>query len=155
MADDPTEDDTLVSQAPAGFDPLPVRSAFPNLVGNFYVARKDGPQRIGIRIAQRHCNLDGVAHGGFLLAVADLALSWGRADAADPPRVTLSIAADFIAPARAGEWLEAEVKVLRRGRTQAFVEGRLTVGERLVLRASGVFRPLDGGDPPACAQPKT
>lgn len=133
MPDDPT--------IPAGFVPVAPKSGFINHVGRFFETWRDGRRVVATRIEPHHLNSGGVAHGGFLLTLADFALSWGSHEAGDlPPRTTLSLNMDFAAPARAGAWLEAEVEVLRAGSSIAFVNCVLTADGRRIARASGVFR---------------
>jgi hypothetical protein len=85
------------------------------------------------------------------LTIADATLTWGRATDDDLPRVTLSVTAEMLATATAGEWLEVDVEVLRQGRSIAFANAFLRVGNRRIMRASGVFRPVQPSPPAATA----
>jgi acyl-coenzyme A thioesterase PaaI-like protein len=64
--------------------------------------------------------------------------------------VTVSLTTDFADVARAGDWLEAHVDIQKVGSRMAFANCYLWVGERRILRASGVFalvppaRPQEG-----------
>jgi acyl-coenzyme A thioesterase PaaI-like protein len=40
---------------------------------------------IGVRIAEKHCNSGGTAHGGFLVTLADIALGYTAAASGDLP----------------------------------------------------------------------
>ena len=53
--------------------------------------------------------------------------------------VTVSLTCDFTGTARIGDWLEIRAQPVRVGRTLAFGEARVTVGDRLIARASAVF----------------
>jgi len=138
-----------LNNIPDGFELVPLASAFPNMVAPIYARRTPGGRVFGVRIEPRHCNSDGTVHGGFLLTIADATLTWGRADAQDLPRVTLSLTAEMLATAAAGDWLEIDVEVLRQGRSIAFANAFLRVGTRRVMRASGVFRPVPPSTPAA------
>jgi acyl-coenzyme A thioesterase PaaI-like protein len=131
-----------LSNIPHGFELVPIASAFVNRVAPIYARLTPGGRVFGVRVEQRHCNSDGTAHGGFLLSMADAALTWGRTDAEDLPRVTLSLTAEMLAPAVAGDWLEIDVEVLRQGRSIAFANAFLRIGTKRIMRASGVFRPV-------------
>ena len=141
-----------MSNIPDGFELVPIASAFTNLVAPIYARRTPGGRVFGVRVEQRHCNSDGTAHGGFLLSMADAALTWGRADAQDLPRVTLSLTAEMLATAAAGDWLEIDIEVLRQGRSIAFANAFLRVGTKRVMRASGVFRPVQPSPQPTPSQ---
>ena len=130
-----------MSEIPDGFTPLAVRSQFPNLLGQFHEKRMPEGRVIGIRAEERHCNAGGVVHGGFLLALADFALSWGSYDPGDtPPRMTLGINAEFAGVARNGDWLEARIDIQKSGSSLVFANCFIWVGAERVLRAGGVFR---------------
>ena len=53
--------------------------------------------------------------------------------------VTINLSLDYLAAAKVGEWLEAHVTPRRMGRQLAFGDCVLRVGEREVLRATGIF----------------
>jgi len=53
--------------------------------------------------------------------------------------VTVNLSLDYLAAARVGEWLEAHVTPRRLGKQLAFGDCVLRVGEREVLRATGIF----------------
>ncbi|HMW23620.1 MAG TPA: PaaI family thioesterase [Burkholderiaceae bacterium] len=108
----------------------------------------DGTLTLGLRLQARHGNILGIPHGGMLLTFADSAIgvNLGRAQRRrDPKRaiVTTSLSSDFLGAARIGDWLEARVTVRKSGRTLAFGECLLAVGDRPILRASAVFSVID------------
>jgi uncharacterized protein (TIGR00369 family) len=88
----------------------------------------------------RHCNGLGLVHGGMISAFLDglLAGAVGRATRATPVTIHLSI--DFLAMGRAGDWLVGKAQMTHATREVAFAEGHLAVGERVLARATGVFR---------------
>ena len=126
---------------PAGWAPLPRGSPFVQLVGPLHGKEAGGNLAIGLRVEQKHLNTQGVAHGGMLVALADTALGMVLYRAEDPPRpmVTVSLSVDFTSAARLGDWVEAHVRIEKEGKRLAFASCRVTVEDRLVLRASGVF----------------
>jgi uncharacterized protein (TIGR00369 family) len=85
--------------------------------------------RMTIAFHARHdfCNLMGSVQGGMLTAMLDLAMAFAAlCTLEDGYRVpSLEVKTTFIAPARAGE-ITGEGMLVRKGRTIAFMEGRLT-----------------------------
>jgi len=131
-----------MSDPPPPYKLLAFKSAFAKHLGDFYERQSPTGRSVAIRVQPQHCNSQGVAHGGFLLALADLALSYGTYEAGDaPPRITMSLTTDFAGVAREGEWVEAHVDVQKAGRRVIFANCFICVGDRRIVRASGVFMP--------------
>lgn len=126
---------------PDGFRPLHGIAAFLDTIGPLYVKSVGKSRVIAVRVAAKHLNMRGIAHGGMLVTLADSALGINLSYRDDPPRpmVTVSLASDFLEPAKEGEWLEAHVQIQRMGAHLAFASCNLDVGAKTVLRASGVF----------------
>jgi uncharacterized protein (TIGR00369 family) len=137
-----------VQPVPAGFEPVLRGSAFVQLIGPvFHKRTDDGRHIVGMHIEQRHTNIKGMAHGGLLVTLADSALGMAIAlETADQkPMVTVNLSTDFVEAAYPGDWVEAHVDLQRIGGRLAFAKCYLKVGEKRILRASGVFaaaRPL-------------
>ena len=127
---------------PPGFKALQRGSSpFLSSLGPLYAKSEGSSVVIGLRIEQKHLNTRGVAHGGMLVTVADSALGIVIAMSRSPPQpmVTVNLTADFADVARAGDWVEARVDVQKMGRRLAFASCHLWVGEKRILRASGIF----------------
>ena len=101
----------------------------------------DGKLVLGIRIDDRHTNTRGIVHGGMLVTLADSALGIVLYNSRTPPQpiVTVNLSTDFIESAYPGDWVEAHVDILRIGKRLAYANCYLQVGDRRILRASGVF----------------
>jgi uncharacterized protein (TIGR00369 family) len=131
-----------VTDVPEGFKALRRGSSpFLSSLGPLY-ARKDGESLvIGLRIEEKHLNTRGVAHGGMLVTLADSALGIVIASLRAPPQpmVTVNLTADFADAAKEGDWVEARVDVQKLGKRLAFANCHLWVGEKRILRASGIF----------------
>jgi uncharacterized protein (TIGR00369 family) len=126
---------------PQGFEPLNRGGPFLSQFGPLYL-KKDGERYIvGLRIEDRHTNIRGIAHGGMLLTLADSALGIVLSSSRTPPQpmVTVNLSTDFVESANPGDWVEAHVDIQRVGSRLAFANCYLMVGERRILRASGVF----------------
>ena len=64
------------SDIPEGFVPLFRTSPFLDTLGPFFYRRTESSFVIGLRIANKHANARGSAHGGLLLTLADIALGY-------------------------------------------------------------------------------
>jgi len=127
---------------PQGFKALQRGSSrFLSMLGPLYAKDEGNGVVIGLRIDERHLNTRGVAHGGMLVTLADSALGIVIAMSRTPahPMATVNLTADFADVARAGDWVEARVDVQKMGKRLAFANCHLWVGERRILRASGIF----------------
>jgi acyl-coenzyme A thioesterase PaaI-like protein len=127
---------------PPGFEPLFRTSPFLETVGPLF-CRKN-PERglvIGLRVAEKHANARGIAHGGLLLTLADIALGYRTAFAQEPPAglITASLTADFAGSAKLGDWVEAHVDIQKVGGRLAFANAFLMVDGERIVRASAVF----------------
>lgn len=127
---------------PPGFKALQRGSSpFLSSLGPLYAKSDGSGVVIGLRIEEKHLNTRGVAHGGMLVTLADSALGIVIAMSRTPPQpmVTVNLSADFADVARSGDWVEARVEVQKMGRRLAFASCHLWVGERRILRSSGIF----------------
>jgi acyl-coenzyme A thioesterase 13 len=126
---------------PLGFEAYAEPSSFLDRIGPFLQKRTAAGVVFGVRIAEHHCNRRGMAHGGLVVALADIALGKTGEWFSQPPvsLLTASLTVDFYGAARRGDWLEAEADVARVGRQVAFANCYLRVGGKIIARASGVF----------------
>jgi uncharacterized protein (TIGR00369 family) len=134
-------------EVPEGFGPLSRTSPRLELLGPFYARGEGGDLVLGLRVAQKHTNARGFAHGGVLLTLADVALGYAAESSVDPPArlITASVSADFAGSVKFDDWVEARVDVQRVGKRMAFPNAYLHVGERRVVRASAVFVRVEKG----------
>ena len=130
-----------MTEVPLGFQPLFRTSPFLDLLGPFYFQEEGGGLVIGLRIAPKHANARGLAHGGLLLTLADIALGYSTAHSETPPLslTTAHLATDFAGSAKIGDWVEAHVDIQRIGSRLVFANSYLSVGSERIVRASGVF----------------
>ena len=134
-----------MSAIPEGFEPVQriQPHSFGGLVGPFYAKREDGELSLGLRLEERHLNSRGTCHGGLIATLADIALGYACAAAAPEGSrnfVTIDLSVEYLAAARAGDWLHSEVKVLNAGTRTASATGFLCVGDTQVARISANFR---------------
>jgi uncharacterized protein (TIGR00369 family) len=133
-------DDQAGGGPPAGFVLQAGRGAFTTHNGPYFHRPSDEGAQQAFHALGRHCNGVGLIHGGMLSAFLDglLAAAAGRATGSTPVTVHLSV--DFLDMGRAGDWVVGEARVTRATRDLAFVEGRASVGDRDLARATGVFK---------------
>jgi len=131
---------------PEGFELMDRGSPFLAMIGPVYCKRmEDGNFIFGLRVGPQHANVKGMAHGGMLMTLADSALGIAITIANDEkPMVTVNLSTDFVESAHPGDWVEAHVDIQRVGARLAFANCYLKVGERRILRASGVFAASSG-----------
>lgn len=110
-----------------------------------FLAPVDDPAdpRIVTLALPHHCNRSGVVHGGFLMTMADVVLSWEAVRGMENERaVTVSLNASFVSYAEKGDRIEARARLVRRAGTLSFLTCEITAAGRVVLTASGVMRRL-------------
>lgn len=108
----------------------------------FHRIGDDGGFEHAFYALRRHCNGMGIVHGGMLTTFLDGLLARAVVNAIESAAVTVHLSVDFLSMARAGDWVFGDARVTRRARDLVFVEGRVRVGEREVLRGSGMFKPV-------------
>jgi len=137
--------------APEGFKPLPPSegNTFLGTVADLWARLEGNTAVLGFRVEDRHANPLGTCHGGMLLTFADnylptvVRLQEGMEDGLTP---TVSITADFLAPARQGQWIEGRGRLLQRTGNLLFVDGLVSADGAPVLRVSAIFRRGKPGD---------
>ena len=106
----------------------------------------EGRTRLRLVLRPEHANNLGIAHGGVLCTLLDVALGTAARLRAGRPVVTLDLQARFLNPAR-GE-LVAEGRVTRAGRAVIFCEAEIRdAAGTLVASAAGLLKPVGEGAP--------
>lgn len=130
-----------MDEIPEGFEPIFRSSPFLDLLGPIYNKRTEGTLVIAIRAEEKHCNGRGLVHGGVFSSLADVALGYNAAfDGGNTtPIVTANLSIDYAGSARRGEWVEVHTDIQKVGKTMAFGNCYFSVGNKRIVRASGVF----------------
>ncbi|WP_353191837.1 PaaI family thioesterase [Pandoraea pnomenusa] len=141
---------------PAGFVPV-APERFMETVGPVYAAPKPpgAPPDVAARVIgclamPQHGNRFGGVHGGMLATLADYAIGINiLGDAPERWRLgTVSLNLDFIASPHIGEWIEATVTMDKsHGRLRFSTCVLRGAGQRLLVRATGVFSALEVAQP--------
>mgnify|MGYP001461265123 CR=1 FL=1 len=131
----------MAMSVPPDFKLIPVVGPFVRKAGSFWLREdNDGGFTVGTLIAEDQSNLDGFAHGGFLLTFADFAITFTTRS------ITINLSADFMRAGRIGDWIEARINVRKRSRSLLFADAIITSGGDDLMRVSGIFRPVDKDD---------
>jgi hypothetical protein len=82
---------------PPGFEAYAEPSGFLERIGPLLQRRTGDAVLFGVRIAEHHCNRRGMAHGGLIVALADIALGKTGEWLSRPPvsLLTASLTVDF------------------------------------------------------------
>ncbi len=141
----------MTTGAAEGYSALFRTSPFLDRVGPFYSRGQGANFSIGLRVLGHHLNARGLAHGGVMMTMADIALGYAMATSDNPPAgaVTSHLSADFAGSASLGDWVESRVDIQKIGKTLCFANVYLLVGEVRIVRASGVFAVSGGSAIPA------
>jgi len=130
---------------PPGFEPTQNFGAFHDFVGPIYEMVLDEKRCVvGMHVLDHHLNTGRNLHGGMYLTLADTAMTCAAARHAQKHGkfVTTTLSSEFLAAAKAGEWIEAEVEILKAGRRMVYVTcvvRRGRGGTEPLLRASATF----------------
>lgn len=132
---------TTTAAPPPGFAAHTRTSPYVDLIGPLWSRRTPDGLEFALTIDDRHVNARGLAHGGVLATLADVALGYATSGSQDPPArlITASLSLDFAGAVSRGETVVAVTDVQHLGRRMAFANCYLHVDERRVVRASAVF----------------
>lgn len=101
----------------------------------------DGRTRLRLEVTPRLENNLGMAHGGVLTTLLDIAMGTAARTLVGRPVMTLDMQVSFLAPGRGA--LLGHGRVTKAGRSIIFCEAEITREEdgELVARATGLFKP--------------
>jgi uncharacterized protein (TIGR00369 family) len=86
-------------------------------MGPLYTRRHDSAPTIAVRVGPGHQNNGGVAHGGLMMTLADIAVSRAARERLPPNArvVTADLHIAFLEAVSDGQWLEAIPRIDRVG----------------------------------------
>ena len=94
-------------------------------------------------VKESHLNAAGIAHGGFIAAVVDAGAGTAAHRASDNnPCVTISLELKFISAVKLGQELIGTTKIQKKTKSMIFLTCELTVLDKIVATASGVWKIL-------------
>lgn len=127
---------------PPGFKPYRGDGTFNDVIAPVYM-NTDGPWPVlGMRIEKKHCSFMGVAHGGCLMSLLDIALSGAVCSALGQYTTTptVNISTDFMAAAKVGDWVQVNILSVDLTRTLGFVNAVIEGPDCRIARTNGCFK---------------
>ena len=111
-------------------------------IGPLLCANADGVEKVfALQTTDVHSNHIGLVHGGVLTSLLDQAIAIVAWNAANRhPVVTIQMDTQFLAAAKAGEFLEARPRIRHAAGSLMFVEADLTCGSTTVAIASAIMK---------------
>tara|TARA_B110000438_G_scaffold230083_1_gene225011 strand:- start:38 stop:457 length:420 start_codon:yes stop_codon:yes gene_type:complete len=111
--------------------------------GLLFKAIKENEYQFKITINENHLNAAGITHGGFISAFVDAgAGTAAHRSANNNPCVTISLELKFISAVRLGQELFGNTKIQKKTKSMIFLTCELTVENKIVATASGVWKIL-------------
>ncbi|MFD3508700.1 PaaI family thioesterase [Nocardia sp. NPDC058666] len=116
-------------------------SPFLELIGPLWSREGEHGLEFALTIDDRHVNGRGLAHGGVLAGLADVALGYASASSVQPPAqlITANLTVDFVGVATRGDVVVSTTDVQKVGGRLAFANCYLSVADKRIVRASAVF----------------
>jgi acyl-coenzyme A thioesterase PaaI-like protein len=113
-----------------------------------YASQRDGSFRLGLIIADAHCNSRQMLHGGVIAALADnamgltLGLSFGHALSGSHGIVTTALSVDYFGLGKIGQWLEIAPRLVSASKSSGVVDALVSADGVAIVRANASFRIL-------------
>lgn len=114
---------------------------FSALVGPLFARREGEAWAYAFQSGPQHENRQGAVHGGMLMTFADHAIGATAWEAGGRRKsVTMQLDCQFVSAAIPGDFIECRGRAVRTARSVVFMAGELTVGDRVVLSATGIWK---------------
>jgi len=125
---------------PEGWVPKP-HTAFDTLAGPFYFPLGDSGNTCGFLADARHANTRDLVHGGMVTTAFDFGLGvTSRNATGQRPGATIQLNIHFISAVKLGEFAIVRYEIMRTTRSLVFLRGVMSVGDRTVATADGVWK---------------
>lgn len=130
---------------PEGFVEMAPYGPFHETVGPIYSMERDGRVVLGMRILEKHRNRGTVMHGGMFMTLGDTAMTHAAVKFRQEGfgAVTTAFSGEILASGMIGDWVEAEVEVLRAGRSVIYLNCMIRKDGpdgKPLMRISGTFQ---------------
>jgi acyl-coenzyme A thioesterase PaaI-like protein len=125
-----------------GFEIFGDPGGFVHRNGPLYIDRQSSRPTVRLRLGPQHTNSIGIASGGLLMTVLDITLGTNVSKAIGFPGIcpTVQFGVNLISGARNGDELIGSAEVTQVTRSLVFATGRLTVNDKVIATATGVFK---------------
>jgi uncharacterized protein (TIGR00369 family) len=118
-------------------------TGFLHLIGPLWQRNVDGIHEYALHTEDKHHNRRGLVQGGVIMTFADRACGMSaRYVSGKPHLATVQLDVHFVEAGKIGETLIARPHVVRTTRSLIFIRTEVTVGDRVVAMANGVFKIL-------------
>jgi acyl-coenzyme A thioesterase PaaI-like protein len=139
----PDMTDTATETLKASGWTLVETSGFLNLVGPLWERLLNGEHEYAIVAEDKHHNRRGRVQGGLLMTFADRSCGMtARYVSGRPTLATVQMDVQFVDSGKIGETLISKPRVVRVTHSLIFMTTEVTVNERCIVMASGVFKIL-------------
>jgi acyl-coenzyme A thioesterase PaaI-like protein len=132
---------------PPGYHLMNWTRGFGRSVGPLYEKSDANGFTRAFLVEEHHTNGMMNAHGGMLMSFADMALGHAVSFERSSWWVTVRLICDFVSACRLGDWVEGNGQIVAEEDGLFTVRGRIWVGERTVMTASGVFKAIEQRPP--------
>ena len=133
-----------MANVPDGFSVHTRSSAVTRPWEPIYANTGKGTFRLGLVIADAHCNGRGFLHGGVIAVLADnaMGLTLGLARGGGQPSgiVTTALALDYFGSGQVGQWLEIVPRLVNSGKSSGIVDAAILADGSPIARANATFR---------------
>jgi uncharacterized protein (TIGR00369 family) len=118
-------------------------TGFVQMVGPFWQRVVDGEHEYALVAEDKHHNRRGLVQGGVLMTFADRCCGMtARYVSGRPTMATVQLDVHFVESGKIGEVLTAKPRVVRVTRSLVFMSTDVTVDQRCIATANGVFKIL-------------
>jgi acyl-coenzyme A thioesterase PaaI-like protein len=118
-------------------------TGFLHLIGPLWQRTLDGELEFALITEDKHHNRRGLVQGGVLMTFADRTCGiTARHVSGKPTLATVQLDTHFVESGRIGEVLISKPHVVRATRSLIFITTEVTVDQRCIAMASGVFKIL-------------
>jgi len=117
---------------------------FIGLIGPLWQLTENGRTRYGLLSEHKHHNRRGIVQGGAIATLADRAMgltAWYANNKA--PQATIQLEVQYVGAVEIGEFIEANCEVVRVTRSLIFMRAEMTVCDRVVATANGIWKALN------------
>lgn len=114
-----------------------------------YAGQREGSFRLGLLIAEAHCNARHFLHGGVIAALCDnaMGLTFAHVSGRVGSVVTTALALDYFGSGKIGQWLEITPRLVSAGKSSGLVDALVTADGVPISRANASFRLLAATSP--------
>jgi len=130
-----------IATPPHDFEPVPTGLGFTDNLQPLFRRVTEGGAELGLVVGEPHINMMGFCHGAVLMCLADIAaasaINTAAGKVAGSP--TISLAVDFIASAKRGQWIQSCTDHVSLRKRFGFCSGVINGPDGVVATFKGTF----------------